>query len=379
MKKLKSEKTKKERTSPHGRKNNQKLKPYLIYKYVMENLDENKACKVSEIQGYLKEWLGIDAERRSIYSDIDEINKLLYSIEEEITIEELEADIESGELEPADWQTIFYSGSKKGYYIPFRKYSLEDVRAIVECIYSAKFLTERKAKDLVNLVTENLVSKTQAEDLKHDAILLDRGKTTNKTVFENVVKINSAMKISSGLEKHTPEKISFKYTSHEVGGKEKEGRKGEKYIVSPYKLIINDGNYYLIAHDDKSAATKCYRVDRMKEIRLLNIPRAEEDFYSRFEWRDYAKKHFGMFGGKTERVTLRFINPLYDTVVEKFGTKDLYYNKVDSTHFSVQVEVVVNEQFFGWLCSLGRRVVIISPTSARERYLEHLKKIQEKY
>lgn len=378
MKKLKSEKTKKERTSPHGRKNNQKLKPYLIYKYVMENLDENKACKVSEIQGYLKEWLGIDAERRSIYSDIDEINKLLYAINNDMTIEEVEDEIEYGDIDK-DWQTIVYNPNKKGYHIPSRKHTANDVRAIVECIYSAKFLTERKAKDLVNLVTENLVSKTQAEDFKHDAILLDRGKTTNKTVFENVVKINSAMKIVSGLEKHTPEKISFKYTSHEVGGKEKEGRKGEKYIVSPYKLIINDGNYYLIAHDDKSAATRCYRVDRMKEIKLLNIPRAEEEFYSRFDWKGYAQKHFGMFGGKTERVTLRFINPLYDTVVEKFGTKDLYYNKVDGAHFSVQVEVVVNEQFFGWMCSLGRRAVIVSPTAARERYLEHLKKIQEKY
>lgn len=379
MKKLKSEKTKKERTSPHGRKNNQKLKPYLVYKFLTENSDENHCCSVKDIEAYLKEWLGIDAERRSIYSDIDEINKLLYAIEEGITVEEVEYEIESGELEPADWQTIFYSGSKKGYYIPFRKYSLEDVRAIVECIYSAKFLTEKKAKELVNVVADSLVSVHHKKELVHDALLLDRGKTTNKAVFSNVAKINSAIKISSGLEKHTPEKISFKYTSHEVGGKEKEGRKGEKYIVSPYKLIINDGNYYLIAHDDKSAATRCYRVDRMKEIKLLNIPRAEEEFYSRFDWKDYAQKHFGMFGGKTERVTLRFINPLYDTVVEKFGTKDLYYNKVDSAHFSVQVEVVVNEQFFGWLCGLGRRAVIVSPTAARERYLEHLKKIQEKY
>ena len=78
-------------------------------------------------------------------------------------------------------------------------------------------------------------------------------------------------------------------------------------------------------------------------------------------------------------IILELLRVLWYTVVEKFGAKDLYYNKVDSTHFSVQVEVVINEQFFGWLCGLGRRAVIISPTTARERYLEHLKKIQEKY
>ena len=78
-------------------------------------------------------------------------------------------------------------------------------------------------------------------------------------------------------------------------------------------------------------------------------------------------------------IILELLKDLWYTVVEKFGAKDLYYNKVDSTHFSVQVEVVVNEQFFGWLCGLGRRAVIISPTFVRERYLKHLKKIQEKY
>ena len=78
-------------------------------------------------------------------------------------------------------------------------------------------------------------------------------------------------------------------------------------------------------------------------------------------------------------IILELLKDLWYTVVEKFGTKDLYYNKVDSTYFSVQVEVVMNQQFFGWLRGLGRRAVIVSPKSARERYLERLKKIQEKY
>jgi hypothetical protein len=118
MKKLKSEKTKKERTSPHGRKNNQKLKPYLVYKFLMENSDENHCCSVKDIEAYLKEWLGIDAERRSIYSDIDEINKLLYAIEEGITVEEVEYEIESGELELADCKLFFIVEAKMG--ITFR-------------------------------------------------------------------------------------------------------------------------------------------------------------------------------------------------------------------------------------------------------------------
>ena len=30
---------------------------------------------------------------------------------------------------------------------------------------------------------------------------------------------------------------------------------------------------------------------------------------------EYAKEHFGMFGGEKEHITLRFIEPLLDTVI----------------------------------------------------------------
>jgi hypothetical protein len=45
---------------------------------------------------------------------------------------------------------------------------------------------------------------------------------------------------------------------------------------------------------------------------------------------------------------------------DKFGNK-LYFNQVDEKHFTVQVQVPITDQFFGWLCGLGRRVKIISP------------------
>lgn len=64
----------------HGRKANQKMKPYLVMEYLMRQTDENHAESADNIVAYLQE-LGIDAERRSIYRDIDEINKALWLLE----------------------------------------------------------------------------------------------------------------------------------------------------------------------------------------------------------------------------------------------------------------------------------------------------------
>lgn len=70
------------KTNPnHGRKANQKMKPYLVMEYLMRNTDENHAAPADAIVEYLRDDLGIDAERRSIYRDIEEINKALWLLE----------------------------------------------------------------------------------------------------------------------------------------------------------------------------------------------------------------------------------------------------------------------------------------------------------
>ena len=66
----------------HGRKQNQKMKPYVVLQYLMKETDENHLVTAYDIAGYL-EACGIDAERRSIYKDIEEINKAVLMMEEE--------------------------------------------------------------------------------------------------------------------------------------------------------------------------------------------------------------------------------------------------------------------------------------------------------
>ena len=58
-----------------------------------------------------------------------------------------------------------------------------------------------------------------------------------------------------------------------------ERRKGAMYTVSPYKLLINDGNYYLLAFDDASKSMRTYRVDRMKSVNLTGVPREGKEAF----------------------------------------------------------------------------------------------------
>ena len=72
-----------------GKKPNQKLKPYLVLQFLLRETDENYVVTADEIVAYLNE-IGIDAERRSIYKDIEEINKATRMIENRGTLQEAE-------------------------------------------------------------------------------------------------------------------------------------------------------------------------------------------------------------------------------------------------------------------------------------------------
>ena len=362
----------------HGKKPNQKLKPYVVLQYLLKYTDENNVATAFDIIGYLKEDCDIDAERRSIYRDIEEINTVALMLEEECTIGEataMLADDEDGEL-----KLVVYDKKKKGFYVRQRKYDLNDIRLLAECVYSSKFISQGQADRLADVVCE-FVSEHQADKIRHNAFLTDRVKTNNRQVLANIATINEAMSRKIDGEPHIPEKITFKYLKYSVGdmSKQVERRKGAKYIVSPFQLLINDGNYYLLAFDDYSKEMRTYRVDRMKDVDPMGEPREGEEVFKKIDLRTYTQRVFSMYGGEQKLVEIRFINPLLDAVVDRFGTKDVQYAKVDETHFSVTAKVEISDQFFGWLLGFGRKAKLLYPDDVLDKFRAYMDRIREMY
>ena len=371
----------------HGKKDYQRMKPYIIYNYLMRNSDEAHTIKIAperkenvdednSIQTYLKT-LEIHSERRSVYKDIEEMNQMLLVLEG--CAEDME---EAKELcQNQENCAIRYDAKSRGYYVHQRKYTLEDIRLLAECVYTAKFVDEDKTEALIDILMEHL-SIYDADKIKHDAYLTDRIKTDNTTLYKNIQTISDAMgKVLDG-KKHIPEKIKFKYVKYSIQNvaKRVERRGGEDYIVSPFCLMINDGNYYLLSLDDKSRKMRTFRVDRMRNIRLTNEPRCGEEEFKNIKLSEYVKEHFGMFHGKEEHVCISFIPFLLDTVVDRFGTQGVVYNKdTNGDYLKATVNVAVSDQFFAWVCGFGKRMKIVSPSPVVEDFKQYLDKIRGMY
>ena len=293
MKKLPDEYFDDDNTPRHGKKPAQKLKPYVVLQYLLKNTDENHLVDADDIVAYLKDDCRIFAERRSIYKDIEEINIVALMLRDEIDVDEAREQLEENKGDDS-LRLVVYDKSRKGFYVrgEARQYDVDDIRLLAECVYSSKFITESQANHFVNHVISEFVSTHQAETIKYNAFLTDRVRTNNKAVVRNIATINKAMSKRVDGISHIPEKISFKYMKYSIDDVEQqvERRHGQTYTVSPFQFIINDGNYYLLAYNEKRKDILTYRVDRMQNVQLTGEPREGDEAFQKIDIRTYTQR-----------------------------------------------------------------------------------------
>ncbi|HCQ6334785.1 TPA: WYL domain-containing protein, partial [Clostridioides difficile] len=67
------------------------------------------------------------------------------------------------------------------------------------------------------------------------------------------------------------------------------------------------------------------RVDKMLHIALLDENREGKEHLKKMDMADYAKKSFGMFGGKEQTVKLLVDNTLSGVIIDRFGKNVIFY------------------------------------------------------
>ena len=328
---------------------NQKLKLLYLMKILQERTDQDHALTLAQIIDALEEF-GVSAERKSIYDDLEALR--LYGLNIEKTPE----------------RTC-------GYYIADRAFELPELKLLVDAVQSSKFITYKKSNELIKKV-EALTSRPQAQLLQRQVYVANRIKTMNESIYYNIDTIHAA--ISSG------NKISYRYFEWAVcfSGSDrvrKQFRKnGERYCISPWALIWDDENYYMVGFDADAQMVKHYRVDKMEAIAVLDEPREGQEYFASFDAAIYAKGIFGMFGGQAERVRLRFANRLIGVVLDRFG-KEVFLVPDGDGFFCISTDVVVSPQFPSWLFGFGDDVEVLSPPHVKKQLQEQAEKVLRLY
>ncbi|EFE29180.1 hypothetical protein HMPREF0389_01104 [Filifactor alocis ATCC 35896] len=323
---------------------NQKLKLLYLTKIFMEKTDESHALTLAEITSLLNGY-EVTADRKTLYLDFEELKH--YGL-----------DIISEQRS----KTVVY-------YLASRDFELAELKLLVDSVQSSKFITEKKSNSLIKKL-ESLVSEHESKQLHRQVITSGRVKTMNESILINVDSIHSAI--------NNNRQISFQYFQWTPDKQRELRHDGQQYTISPWHLVWDNDNYYMIGYDSDSEMIKHFRVDKMLRISSGNEKREGLKKMKEFNIATYSRTLFGMLGGESTRVTLQCHNSMAGVIIDRFG-KDTVMLRHDDEHFIAYVEVVPSDQFLGWIIGLSSYVQIMEPSSVVKRIKDLLSKQMELY
>lgn len=323
---------------------NQKFKLYFLAKIMQEKTDETHFLTMAEIMSELEKY-EVTAERKSLYTDLKDLEKLGIEVEGEAI------------------------GKSYHYHVINHQFELPELKLLVDAIQASKFMTERKSRALIKKL-EGFVSEYEAKQLQRQVFVSGRIKTMNESIYYNVDAIHNAIAENK--------KIKFQYFQWNAKKEMELRRDGDYYHISPWGLSWDDENYYLIGYDSEAEKIKHYRVDKMLHISMSDEARDGKETFRQLDLAAYAKKSFGMYGGEEQSVKLLVHNSLAGVIIDRFG-KDIMIIPKGQDHFVVTVDVHVSLQFVSWVISLGENVKIIGPDVVVDRVNGEIERLIRQY
>jgi predicted DNA-binding transcriptional regulator YafY len=328
-KKITDTKAKKVKTAPKGKKREQRSNTLCLLNILREHSDEDHPLPMNELIDKMAKH-GLSIERKAVYDCLATLRKLGYDVSE-------------------------FKDSSEGYYLGKRELEVAEVRLIMDSIYMNRGIPAPQSAELIKKLQEMSLSAHRRKNYTNLTSEYKETKTPNKDVFLNIEILDEAIT--------QKKRVSFTYLGYDFK-KKLIPRRSEKYIMSPYGLVVADEFYYLVGIYKDHEQTSHYRVDRMEDIKILKDdikpPPKNFDIYK------FTKESVYRQSGKAERITIKCHNNILNDVIDKFGTAvNITHSKDDPDHFLVRLTANPKGLKY-WLLQYLEFSEVLSPESLRD-------------
>jgi len=299
--------------------------------------DEEHKLSISELRNKIKEVYGEDIDPRTIRRNINLLQqKFGYDIST-------------------------YNDNKEGYYInsdPETDFEPGEIRAIIDTFSYSTFIEDRISKEIIKKC-KNLQTVYENEKIKNYKIFSSKGKTNNIEVIKNIEDISNSI-----INKN---KIQFEYWKYCIVGNKIKKQIVSTPKVSPYAIIYDKQQFYMLGIKEGNKDFFHYRLDRIKNLEELSekikINKSEK------ELEVYANSSVEAFSGEETEIEAECKEYLLEEVIEKFGKK---VEIIPLSKEKFKIKLSVNP--FGFKMWAMRNIDIVTVTKP-ESMVNELKEI----
>lgn len=336
----------------------------MVYNFYGDLIMYDKKMAIIYTLDILKEY----SDKNHLLTQKDIINKLhdiyLIDIERKTISTNIELLIEYG--------YDIVKGVGGGYYLNEREFDENEIKFLIDAIYSSKSISGTQAKNISQKLY-SLLSKYEQKDYSYLYKSTEINRSTNKEIFLNIELISEAIKLKK--------KISFIYLSYNEKGQLSERREGYRYVVSPYFLVNNFNKYYLICNIPWFDNHANYRIEYMKDIIILDEEiKPYKDVVTlgeNFNITKHINDHIYMFGGDVINSKIEIIDKNAITyVIDWFGNNASIYEDNNKLYANIKSN---DNAFFFWALQYQEHIKVLSPDSMVNKIVKTLEESIKKY
>ncbi|MFV0393695.1 MAG: helix-turn-helix transcriptional regulator [Coprobacillaceae bacterium] len=325
---------------------------YYILKIIKEEIEPISA---KNIQSKLFDY-GIQVDIKTVYATIDKINDFYELLTNQKYIQAIH---------------------RKGYCIKNHYFEDGELQFLLDNIGFNPNLSNKEIEKL----QERLLTMSSASQKEH--ITINEGKQKDQQ-FSLLLNLSTLLK---AIRQQQP--IYFRYVSYKIENHKLEeiySRNGNLivddqsyYRVSPYKVVLRGGNYYLLGYFDKrKEQLSMYRVDRMRFIR--NHKSQFVDIRDQFDVERDLEKNVNMFiSDKKIDVTFKFKDSILREVVNQFGIDMDVHKEPNQWNNATVKDITMSEGLLGWIMMLQDQIEIILPLELREAVIDKVNSLKKIY
>ena len=317
-----------------------------LYKILIKNSDEQHSISMQDILDHMASE-GYSCSEDSVLRYIKQLRN------------ELGVDVISGR------------GRNAQYFIGNRLLEKEELKPIIDSVNASNFIEKSIAIKMIDKL-KSTMSKYDSEELDRSVLGINIAKAENKKILYNVNIIQEAL--AKGVQ------ISFDYMGwdkHKKLVKKYERR----YNMNPWALIWANDRYYLYGYDVKKTGDvfveRNYRVDKLDNIQLSDVPRDGKTQYRSFNANTYVSRRMGMFSGKEQAITVRIPEYLIGAFIDQFG-KRITISEESEDMLQVTFYAVPSVILLGWLAGL-KVAEVVGPLDVREDIINLLQQNMNLY